>query len=180
DEACGPGVCMIARLAMQDRNVEHAEEMQSGDDDDDSGDLAEDIEILGDQLTSECRRGTEDDKDRGEAGHEGEGGQNHRRVDMRRRLILARKLVEGGAAEEAEIRWHERQHASRTEAQEARDQRSEIGDIHVRAFTNRNTAIGHSIACNRKAWSITLTSKEMRQAAAARARSAFLRMAAIL
>ena len=90
--------------------------------------------FFGDQLTGECRRGAEDDKDRGEAEHEGEGGHDHRRVDMRRRLVLAGELVERRAAEEAEIRRHERQHARREEAQQPRDQRSEIGDVHVRAL----------------------------------------------
>ena len=104
--------------------MEHAEEMQSGDDDDDAGDLAQDIEILGDQLTGDRRRGAEDDKHRGEAEHEGEGGHDHSRVDMRRRLVLAGELVEGRAAEEAKIRRHERQHARREEAQQPRDQRS--------------------------------------------------------
>src|SRR6478672_13700576 len=61
-----------ARLAMQEGNVDHAQKVQSGDDDDDAGDLAEQVEILNEQLTSNGCRGTEDHEHGGEAKHEGE------------------------------------------------------------------------------------------------------------
>ena len=56
---------------MQDGNVDHAEKVQSGDNDDDASDLAEQRKILGDKLTRECRRGAEDHEHGSEAEHEG-------------------------------------------------------------------------------------------------------------
>ena len=54
-----------------------------------------------------------------------------RGVDVGWRLVLAGELIEGRAAEEAEIGRNERQHARREEAQQPSEQRSEIGDVHA-------------------------------------------------
>ena len=82
------------------------------------------------ELAGSGGRGAENDEHRSEAEHKGDRRQHHRGVDVGRRLILAGELIEGGAAKEAEIRRHERQHARAEEAQEPRDQRAEIGDVH--------------------------------------------------
>ena len=114
--------------------MDDAEEVQAGDDDDHAGDLAEQRQIGGEQLAGDARGGAENDEHRGEAEHEGDRGQHDRRVDVARRLVLAGELVESRAAEEAEIRRHERQHAGREEAQQPGDQRADIGDVQFSLF----------------------------------------------
>jgi hypothetical protein len=60
-------------MPRQNRKVDQPEKVQSGDDDDDACDLAEQAEILGDQLTGEGCRGAKDHEHGGEAEHEGKG-----------------------------------------------------------------------------------------------------------
>ena len=97
--------------------MDHAQEVQAGNDDDHAGDLAEQRQIGGEQLAGGGGRGAENDEHRGEAEHEGDRREHHGGVDVARRLVLAGELVEGGSAEEAEIRRHKRQHARAEEAQ---------------------------------------------------------------
>ncbi len=120
DQPRRPRVGVIARLAVQKRNVDDAEEMQSGNDDDHAGDLGEDRQVLDHELAQHRGRGAQDDEHRSETEHEGDRGQHHGLIDMGRRLVLARQLVEGRAAEKAEIGRHERQHAGAQKAEEAR------------------------------------------------------------
>ena len=101
-----------------------------GNDDQDARDLGEERQVLGHELAQDGRRGAEHDEHRGEAEHEGDRRQHHRRIDVARRLVFAGELIERGTAEKAKIGRHERQHARAEEAQEAGDQRAEIGDIH--------------------------------------------------
>ena len=93
---------------------------------------------IGDEQLADYRgRGAERDEHGGEAEHEGDRGHHDRRIDVGRRLVLAGELLEGGAAEEAEIRRDERQHAGAQEAQEPRDQRSEISDVQFSVSNRR-------------------------------------------
>src|SRR4029078_963969 len=95
------------RFAVQDRNVDDAQEMQADDDDEYAGDLGEQAKIFGEELAVKCRTRAEHDEDGGEAEHEGNRGEHNRAIDVARRLILAGELIEGGAAEEAERRGNE-------------------------------------------------------------------------
>ena len=91
--------------------MDHAQEVQAGNDDDQTGDLAEQRQIGGEHLAGRACRGAENDEHRGEAEHEGDRRQHNGGVDVARRLVLAGQLVEGGAAEETEVGRNERQHA---------------------------------------------------------------------
>ncbi len=52
--------------------MDHAQEVQTGNDDDHAGDLAEQRQIGGEQLAGGAGRGAENDEHRGEAEHEGD------------------------------------------------------------------------------------------------------------
>jgi hypothetical protein len=121
---------MVARLAMQDGQMDEPQKMQSPDDDDHARDLAEQRQVGGEELARGGRGRAEHDEHGGEAEHEGDRRQHHGVVDVARRLILAGELVERGPADKREIRRDQRQHAWAQEAQHAREQRADIGDLH--------------------------------------------------
>ena len=131
EQACGPRLGVVARFAVQDRNVDDAQEMQADNDDEHAGDLGEQAEIFRQELAGKCRARAEHDEHGGEAEHEGDRGKHDGAVDVARGLVLAGELVEGGAAEEAEIRRHERKHARAEEAQDPCDHRAEIANVHA-------------------------------------------------
>jgi hypothetical protein len=72
EEPGRPRVGVIARLAMQDGNVDDAQKVQPGDDDDDSRDLAEQGKVSRDELARGTGGRAEDHEHRGEAEHEGD------------------------------------------------------------------------------------------------------------
>ena len=79
-----------------------------------------------DPLAEHRRAGAEADEHSGEAQHEKDGRQHHATPQARVDFVLVADLIDGRAAEIAEIGRHQRQHARRQEAHQARKRHAEM------------------------------------------------------
>jgi hypothetical protein len=102
--------------------------VQTHHDDGDTGDDRELARIKAHQCADQAGAGAEGDEYRRESGDEQSRGENRVASHPRRRLRL-RDPLERGAGKIDQIRRHQRQHAGRQEAHEARDQRGDNGDV---------------------------------------------------
>ena len=131
------------RLAVQEVDLEDAEEVQPHDDDDHAADHRQDVHVAPDELADGARPGAERHEHGREAEHEGHRRQEHRPpLDLGRRV--AGELVEADAGEVAEIGRDQRQDAGREEREQPGEERSAKGDVdrHDARGTSLNRTAG--------------------------------------
>ena len=106
--------------------------MQAENDDDAACDLGQQIRMARDRLPYErCGRAEGSEHDR-EAQDEHQRRQQHPALDAGLGSLALGQLLEGDAADEAEIGRHKRQHAGAEEAQDAGEERARIGNLEPR------------------------------------------------
>ena len=115
-----------ARLPIEQGHAQHAQKVQAENDDDEAGHDRELVLVRLDPLTEHRRAGAEAYEHRGEPQHEEDGRQNDTAPQSGVDLVLVAHLIDGRAAEIAEIRRHERQHAGRQKAHQARKRHAEM------------------------------------------------------
>jgi hypothetical protein len=99
--------------------------MQAQKNHDDAGDPGQQLEVIADALADRRRARAQGDEHRGEAQDESQG----RRHDLARRLPAPRLLILGQflqrqAAQIAQVRRHQREHAGRHEGQQPGGERA--------------------------------------------------------
>jgi len=105
--------------------------VQAEQDDHNPGDDGELVLVRGDPLPEHRRAGAEAHEHGGEAHDEEHRGQHDAAPQVRVDAVLVSHLLDGGAAEIAEVGRHQRQHAGRQEAYEARQRDAEV-DVDLR------------------------------------------------
>ena len=100
-----------ARLAIEQRHAQQPQEMQAETDDHCPGNDCQPALVRLHPLAEGRRTGTQRDKHRGKPEHEQEGREHHAPPQVVGYPGLIRHLLDGRAAEIAEVRRHQRQHA---------------------------------------------------------------------
>ena len=85
---------VVARFAVQKRELEHPEEMQAHQNDEDAGDLRKHAEMLAQQLPGNRGAGPQRDKDRRKAQHETQRRKQGAPLLGNRSAVLVGQLIE--------------------------------------------------------------------------------------